>query len=62
MFFNSLSVLMKEPVLQDKQSEHLKFCKYASELIGKSLSTPSSVLNLFYIFLAVKLRIPQKLT
>ncbi|XP_048823707.1 DDB1- and CUL4-associated factor 1-like [Lagopus muta] len=25
--------LMKEPVLQDKRSEHVKFCKYAAELI-----------------------------
>ena len=29
------SVLMKEPVLQDKRQEHVKFCKYASELIEK---------------------------
>ena len=26
---------MKEPVLQDKRQEHVKFCKYASELIEK---------------------------
>lgn len=26
---------MKEPVLQDKRNEHLKFCKYASELIER---------------------------
>ena len=24
---------MKEPVLQDKHQEHLKFCKYAKEII-----------------------------
>ena len=29
------SVLMKEPVLQDKRSEHVKFCKYANELIER---------------------------
>lgn len=26
---------MKEPVLQDKRQEHVKFCKYATELIEK---------------------------
>ena len=26
---------MKEPVLQDKRQEHVKFCKYSSELIEK---------------------------
>ncbi|XP_071500880.1 DDB1- and CUL4-associated factor 1-like [Diadema antillarum] len=37
-----LQTLMREPVLQDKRTEHLKFCKYASELIervtGKAMS------------------------
>ena len=28
-----LQQLMKEPVLQDKRQEHLKFCKYSNELI-----------------------------
>uniref|UniRef100_A0A671SCG4 DDB1- and CUL4-associated factor 1 n=1 Tax=Sinocyclocheilus anshuiensis TaxID=1608454 RepID=A0A671SCG4_9TELE len=27
--------LMKEPVLQDKRSEHVRFCKYAAELIER---------------------------
>ncbi len=35
--------LMREPVLQDKRQEHLKFCKYANELIemisGKTQSS-----------------------
>ncbi|XP_078065491.1 ddb1 and cul4 associated factor 1 [Mustelus asterias] len=39
--------LMREPVLQDKRHEHVKFCKYASELIervsGKPLSIGSDV-------------------
>lgn len=26
---------MKEPVLQDKRQEHVKFCKYASELLER---------------------------
>ncbi|GAB6021466.1 hypothetical protein CHUAL_004070 [Chamberlinius hualienensis] len=38
-----LQVLMKEPVLQDNRSEHIKFCRYAMELIervtGKPLAT-----------------------
>ncbi|XP_071806526.1 DDB1- and CUL4-associated factor 1-like [Asterias amurensis] len=38
-----LQVLMREPVLQDKQSEHLKFCKYASELIEKVTGKPMSL-------------------
>jgi HIV-1 Vpr-binding protein len=28
-----LTELMWEPVLQDKRQEHMKFCKYAAELI-----------------------------
>ncbi|XP_054751172.2 DDB1- and CUL4-associated factor 1-like [Lytechinus pictus] len=39
---SGLQTLMREPVLQDKRTEHLKFCKYASELIervtGKAMS------------------------
>ena len=27
--------LMKEPVLQDTRLQHMKFCKYANELIEK---------------------------
>lgn len=34
---------MREPVLQDNRSEHLKFCRYAMQLIemvtGKPLAT-----------------------
>ena len=30
-------VLMREPVLQDKRQEHLKFCKYAMSLIERVL-------------------------
>nr|WRQ97961.1 slime protein [Eoperipatus sp.] len=37
-----LQVLMKEPVLQDKCLEHVKFCKYASELIEKVTGKPLS--------------------
>ncbi|XP_078803974.1 DDB1- and CUL4-associated factor 1-like isoform X3 [Oryzias latipes] len=39
--------LMKEPVLQDKQSEHVRFCRYAAELMervsGKPLLVGSDV-------------------
>ncbi|XP_022098805.1 DDB1- and CUL4-associated factor 1-like isoform X2 [Acanthaster planci] len=38
-----LQVLMKEPVLQDKQSEHLKFCRFASELIERVTGKPMSL-------------------
>lgn len=34
-YIHFTSALMREPVLQDKRTEHLKFCKCASELIGK---------------------------
>ncbi|XP_076447473.1 DDB1- and CUL4-associated factor 1-like isoform X2 [Babylonia areolata] len=38
-----LQNLMKEPVLQDKRQEHVKFCKYASQLLervsGKQANT-----------------------
>ncbi|XP_066554396.1 ddb1 and cul4 associated factor 1 isoform X2 [Amia ocellicauda] len=32
--------LMKEPVLQDKRNEHVKFCKYAAELIERVSGKP----------------------
>ncbi|KAF7666708.1 hypothetical protein LDENG_00096490 [Lucifuga dentata] len=32
--------LMKEPVLQDKRSEHVKFCKFAAELIQRISGKP----------------------
>uniref|UniRef100_A0A4W4ERL9 DDB1- and CUL4-associated factor 1 n=1 Tax=Electrophorus electricus TaxID=8005 RepID=A0A4W4ERL9_ELEEL len=32
--------LMKEPVLQDKRSEHVRFCKYAAELIEQVSGKP----------------------
>ncbi|RXN03216.1 VPRBP isoform X2 [Labeo rohita] len=32
--------LMKEPVLQDKRSEHVRFCKYAAELIERVSGKP----------------------
>uniref|UniRef100_A0A3Q3KP91 DDB1- and CUL4-associated factor 1 n=1 Tax=Monopterus albus TaxID=43700 RepID=A0A3Q3KP91_MONAL len=32
--------LMKEPVLQDKRSEHVKFCKFAAELIERVSGKP----------------------
>ena len=36
--------LMKEPVLQDKRQEHIRFCKYASDLLERvSGKQPSSV-------------------
>ncbi|ESO82730.1 hypothetical protein LOTGIDRAFT_184499, partial [Lottia gigantea] len=36
MFNNGqLQMLMKEPILQDKRPEHIKFCKYASELLER---------------------------
>ena len=31
----SLSDLVKEPVLQDKRQEHVKFCKYAVQLLQR---------------------------
>jgi HIV-1 Vpr-binding protein len=36
------SVLMKEPVLQDKQQEHVKFCKYANELLERVVGKKSN--------------------
>ncbi|XP_072307893.1 DDB1- and CUL4-associated factor 1-like isoform X1 [Eucyclogobius newberryi] len=32
--------LMKEPVLQDKRSEHVRFCRYAAELIERISGKP----------------------
>ncbi|XP_039626969.1 DDB1- and CUL4-associated factor 1-like [Polypterus senegalus] len=32
--------LMREPVLQDKRNEHVKFCKYAAELIERVSGKP----------------------
>ncbi|KAM6980512.1 DDB1- and CUL4-associated factor 1-like [Aplochiton taeniatus] len=32
--------LMKEPVLQDKRSEHVRFCRYAAELIERVSGKP----------------------
>lgn len=31
---------MKEPILQDKRTEHVKFCKYCMELIQRITGTP----------------------
>ena len=35
-----LQQLMKEPVLQDKRSEHVRFCRYAAELIERVSGRP----------------------
>ncbi|XP_029455415.1 DDB1- and CUL4-associated factor 1 isoform X4 [Rhinatrema bivittatum] len=37
---SQIQQLMKEPVLQDKRSEHVKFCKYAAELIERVSGKP----------------------
>jgi len=34
---------MKEPVLQDKRMEHVKFCRYATELIERVCGRPQNV-------------------
>jgi len=34
---------MKEPVLQDKRYEQLKFCKYASQLIEQVCGRPQNL-------------------
>ena len=34
--------MIKEPILQDKRMEHLKFCKYASELVERVSGTPKT--------------------
>lgn len=34
--------LMKEPILQDKRQQHVKFCKCASELIESVLGKPQN--------------------
>lgn len=31
---------MKEPILQDKRAEHIKFCKYCMELIERITGAP----------------------
>ena len=31
---------MKEPILQDKRSEHIQFCKYCIELIERVTGSP----------------------
>ncbi len=31
---------MKEPILQDKRQEHLKFCRYANEVIERISGKP----------------------
>ncbi|XP_062387404.1 DDB1- and CUL4-associated factor 1 isoform X3 [Sardina pilchardus] len=35
-----IQTLMKEPVLQDKRSEHVRFCKYSAELIERVSGKP----------------------
>ncbi|XP_028843043.1 DDB1- and CUL4-associated factor 1 isoform X2 [Denticeps clupeoides] len=35
-----IQTLMKEPVLQDKRSEHVRFCKFAAELIERVSGKP----------------------
>ncbi|PIK60089.1 hypothetical protein BSL78_02994 [Apostichopus japonicus] len=40
---NQLQGLMKEPVLHEKRSEHLKFCQYASELLERVTGKPMSL-------------------
>lgn len=43
LFINGqLQILMKEPVLQDKRTEHVKFCKHCMELIVRVTGTPIS--------------------
>ncbi|KAL4655686.1 protein VPRBP-like [Arapaima gigas] len=37
---SQIQQLMKEPVLQDKRSEHVKFCKFAAELIERVSGKP----------------------
>ncbi|XP_055999036.1 DDB1- and CUL4-associated factor 1-like isoform X3 [Ostrea edulis] len=37
-----IQILMKEPVLQDKQQEHVKFCKYANELLERVVGKKSN--------------------
>ncbi|XP_067935368.1 DDB1- and CUL4-associated factor 1-like isoform X2 [Watersipora subatra] len=38
-----LLALMKEPVLQDKRYEQIKFCKYASQLIERVCGRPQNI-------------------
>ncbi|XP_040214679.1 DDB1- and CUL4-associated factor 1 isoform X1 [Rana temporaria] len=37
---SQIQQLMKEPILQDKRSEHVRFCKYAAELIERVSGKP----------------------
>lgn len=37
-----LQALMKEPILQDKRTEHIKFCKYCLQLIESVTGSPVS--------------------
>ncbi|KAM4721194.1 DDB1- and CUL4-associated factor 1 [Rhinophrynus dorsalis] len=37
---SQIQQLMKEPLLQDKRSEHVRFCKYAAELIERVSGKP----------------------
>ncbi|KAJ8260318.1 hypothetical protein GJAV_G00179600 [Gymnothorax javanicus] len=37
---SQIQQLMKEPLLQDKRSEHVKFCRYAAELIERVSGKP----------------------
>ena len=47
---NLLTVLMREPIIEDNASDHALFCKYAAELLervtGKSLATSTAVPSL----------------
>ncbi|XP_050398769.1 DDB1- and CUL4-associated factor 1 [Patella vulgata] len=40
-----LQLLMKEPVLQDKRQEHIRFCKYACDLLEKVSGKQSKCVN-----------------
>lgn len=47
---------MKEPILQDKRQEHIRFCKYCLELIERVTGSPmpsnieTSIVNLNKVF------------
>ncbi|XP_046327233.1 DDB1- and CUL4-associated factor 1-like isoform X2 [Haliotis rufescens] len=41
----TLQSLMKEPVLQDKRQEHIKFCRYASDLLERVSGKRSNTLD-----------------
>nr|KAG5696452.1 hypothetical protein BaRGS_020989 [Batillaria attramentaria] len=40
-----LQSLMKEPILQDRRQEHVKFCKYASQLLERVSGKQSNTLD-----------------